>query len=219
MIDLNENTTIIFYFVCGFFILVGIVLIIYGKFSNESFSNTYYDENEESNIVGLKDTNKKKEKKRNNKIKYLEIDSDFNSDSIFKILPSFSPNKILNDNFNKLKEEIMKDSNIKKIKLVNSQITSFEEIPSGYLLKAQYITIENYLEDNDKYDKKRQCKYEVILNNVKNDVTVATCPICGGKIKDPTLLRCKFCDSILSFPNNNNNDEWNFEKYEKIDQL
>lgn len=223
-VSLDNDNVIIYYLICGSFMLVGVCLIIYSKFNKGSNGGSYYDEEKKNEITGLKDKKGNKVIGKNGKKvdhKNLYIDSDFNFDSIFKILPSFSPNKILSDNFNKLKDEIMKDSHIKKVKLVDKRITYFEEIDNGYLMKVQYITEENYLDDDDKYDKKRKCKYEVILNNIKKDIALQTCPVCGGKIKDPTLLRCKFCGSILpvSDNSNNNTDEWTFEKHEKIDQI
>ncbi len=148
-----------------------------------------------SKISGLTDKDKIKEIK------------DFNPDSIFKVLPTFSSKKFEEETKRDLNNELK--NNDDSFKITDFKITDFKEDNDKYTIKS-WASIETG------YKKNKETNFYTItsINNrtINKDLR---CPVCGGKVKDPTKLRCMHCGSIL--PNNNtiNNDEWKTESIEK----
>ncbi len=203
--EINTDNSFEFfgYIACGLLIAFGIVIIIVNKFNKAGGTGkAFFEEKEkEKNLPGLTEKEKKKEKKDK------EIEITFDPDSIFKILPTFTKNKFLNDTFEELKDKV----NNKDLKISNRVIEDFKEEDNRYVIITKYEC-----KINNESDKNKKETYRVTSINNKNNDTY-TCPNCGGKIKDVTMLRCKYCSAILpNIQNNNNANIWQIDKFEKI---
>ena len=145
--------------------------------------------------------------------------TDFNPDSIFKILPTFSPNKFMNDTYEEIEKRITENSQVVDHKLLKKNITDFKDEENEYLITVKYLIEESTLDENNKLVK-TQKYYSVNSECSKNrDVLIDTCPNCGGKIKDSTLLRCKYCNTILpKVEKETSNDDWTIKEVQIIDK-
>ena len=174
-------------------VFIGVIIILVSKISGNE--KEVYIEKEKNKISGLTDKDKIKEIK------------DFNPDSIFKVLPTFSSKKFEEETKRDLNNELK--NNDDSFKITDFKITDFKEDNDKYTIKS-WASIETG------YKKNKETNFYTItsINNrtINKDLR---CPVCGGKVKDPTKLRCMHCGSIL--PNNNtiNNDEWKTESIEK----
>jgi DNA-directed RNA polymerase subunit RPC12/RpoP len=192
-------------------VFIGIIIIIISKMSGGN--KDIYVEKEKNKISGLTDEDK------------LNVEKEFNPDSIFKTLPTFS-SKNFEDNIKEvitnlytgnvdktkhhIKEELTTNTEVlEEFKINDFKIIDFIEEDNRYLIKSKLL-----IECGPKKEKIKK-----ILNitsvNKKSVQAEIRCPVCGGKIKDPTKLRCIHCGTIL--PNNNelNNDKWIIEEIEK----
>ena len=198
--QMEEGTAIIIYIFCGLFIFTGIVLIIISKINKGSTGKIYYEEEHNNQISGLID--KKDDKKEEN---------NFNSDSIFKILPSFSKNNFFNTTYEELKNKTSLDD----CTLKNKKIIDFREETDKYVITSQ-LTFERKIEnEKNKSQSIETSNYVITSIKEKNINSDCRCPNCGGKIKDITKLRCQYCGSILPPIDSNNTSEWQIEKFEK----
>lgn len=215
--DYTKIMTIIF----GSFFVIGIAIILYGKFLGGDSKETIYVEKQKNRIAGLTDDEK------------LNDEKEFNADSIFKILPTFSPKKfidgtstsmilLLSSKSSKLPEE--KKENFKDENLINEniddlaninieefKILDFEEKEDKYIIKSLLVL-------NHKIGKRKtgEKSYTIVSENLKETSNDLRCPYCGGKVKDTTKLRCGFCGSIYPPFEKVNNSKWVISKIEKI---
>ena len=204
-LEINTDNSFEFfgYIACGLLMVLGVVIIIITKFNKSGGTGkAFFEEKEkEKDLPGLveKET---KEKKKETKIT-------FDPDSIFKILPTFAKNKFLNDTFEELKNKV----NNKDLKVSNKTIEDFKEEDNRYVIISKYeCKIDN---ENDSSKNKKEIYLVTSINNKNNDTY--TCPNCGGKIKDVTMLRCKYCNAILpNMQNGSNTNNWQIDKFEKI---
>lgn len=200
---LDGQTTIFMYAFFGILILVGICLILSKKPKNEP---TNYEEKEKT-YPTLKEGQKVNIKTK----KDDDYTTSFDKDFIIKELPTFSFKLFYNDieatflnlltakdehDLEELKDKISEPvlANIdyqnqsSNLKIVNKNIIDFQKKTDYFEIKVA-ITIE---------DEQGQTKdYEVLFHNNRHVSKYNTCPNCGGKIKDPTLLRCNYCSYIL----------------------
>lgn len=203
--EINTDNSFEFfgYIACGLLMVLGVVIIIINKFSkNGGTGKAFFEDKEKEKVLpGL--TEKEKKKEKNEK----EIETTFDPDSIFKILPTFAKNKFLNDTFEELKDKV----NNKDLKVSDKIIEDFKDEDNRYIIITKYeCKIDNESDSNKKET------YRVTSINNKNNDTY-TCPNCGGKIKDVTMLRCKYCNAILpNMQNGSNTNNWQIDKFEKI---
>ena len=202
-LEINTDNSFEFfgYIACGLLMVLGVVIIIITKFNKSGGTGkAFFEEKEkEKDLPGLveKET---KEKKKETKIT-------FDPDSIFKILPTFAKNKFLNDTFEELKNKV----NNKDLKVSNKTIEDFKEEDNRYVIISKY----ECKIDNESNSNKKETYRVTSINNKNNDTY--TCPNCGGKIKDVTMLRCKYCNAILpNMQNGSNTNNWQIDKFEKI---
>lgn len=174
-------------------VFIGLIIIVFSKiFGNEK---EVYIEKEKNRISGLTD-----------KEKISEI-KEFNSDSIFKTLPTFSIKKYEEDTKKEITNKLKNNDN--SFNITDFKIIDFKEEENKYIIKS-WASIETGTKKN-----KEKNFYTITSTNTKIINKDARCPQCGGKIKDITRLRCKHCGSILPNNNNINNDEWITENIEK----
>jgi len=205
---LNTDTTILLYLLCGLFIFIGIIIIIFGKITS-SKNKVYNKKNKKNEITGIIDKN--------------NIDKKFNSDSIFKTLPNFSNQNFYEKTFEDLKDNLKKENNlinINTIIVIKKDIIDFKNELDKYIITSEFII--NY-ENNNKTGElniknKYEEKYIITSEKQKKDTTHSNCPTCGGKIKDPTLLRCKYCDTIIAKTNSNTKNDWEITNIKKMDK-
>ena len=190
---MSEDIRLYTNILAGGLVFIGVIIIIVSKVSGGS--KEIYVEKEKNQISGLTDKDKLNEVK------------EFDPDSIFKVLPTFSSKKFEDET----KEELaikLKDENT-NLNIIGFKITDFKEEEDKYIIKS-WANIET-----GEKKTKVNSYYTVTSINKKLEKKEVRCPVCGGKIKDLTKLRCTYCGSIL--PNNNeiNNDEWKIESIEK----
>ena len=215
--DYTKIMTVMF----GSFFVIGIGIILYGKFGGGDSKETVYVEKQKNRIAGLTDDEK------------LDIEKEFDADSIFKILPTFSPKKfkdgtstsmklLLSSKSTKLPEE--KKENFKDESLINENLDDLADI------NIEEFKILDFSEHEDKYliksllvishkigkRKKDEKAYTLVSENPKEATDNLRCPYCGGKVKDQTKLRCNFCGSIYPPFKKVNNSKWVITKIEKI---
>ena len=203
----NNEYTFSMVFAAGF-ILVGLLIIIMSKLSGGS--KEVYIEKEKNLISGLTDKEK------------LEETKGFNPDSIFKTLPTFSSKKF-EDNIKNIVTNLYTGNSDQVRDLVENRLLNTETLNN---LKITDYKITGFIEENDQYiitskvlieyDKKNKSTLNITSINKKVVHDEVRCPVCGGKIKDITKLRCTYCGTIL--PNNTeiNNDKWIVYNIEKI---
>lgn len=202
--EINTDNSFEFfgYIACGLLMVLGVVIIIITKFSKAGGTGkAFFEEKEKEKVLpGLTEKETKEEEKK-------EIETTFDPDSIFKILPTFAKNKFLNDTFEELKDKV----NNKDLKVSDKIIEDFKDEDNRYIIITKYeCKIDNESDSNKKET------YRVTSINNKNNDTY-TCPNCGGKIKDVTMLRCKYCNAILpNMQNGSNTNNWQIDKFEKI---
>ncbi|MBR4262073.1 MAG: hypothetical protein IKQ35_01755 [Bacilli bacterium] len=190
---MSEDIRLYTNILAGGLVFIGVIIIIVSKVSGGS--KEIYVEKEKNEISGLTDKDKLNEIK------------EFDPDSIFKVLPTFSSKKFEDET----KEELaikLKDENT-NLNIIGFKITDFKEEEDKFIIKS-WANIET-----GEKKTKVNSHYTVTSINKKLEKKEVRCPVCGGKIKDLTKLRCTYCGSIL--PNNNeiNNDEWKIESIEK----
>ena len=189
-----------------FLIGLGLALIVFSKF-NEKKDN--FDEPVKSKEKSTKDVDKKEKSTTNNKNTV---------DTIFKELPTFSANQFYKEVFEDIKEyinnNISKDEIVDKITLLDKAIIDFEKNNNKYTITSTYKVKYEITYNSDKTDEKDQhantvtSSYTVISKNDTSEAKVVTkCPTCFGKIKDPTKLRCEYCDCILP-ANSGKKEKW-----------
>ena len=189
-----------------FLVGLGLSLIIFSKFSEKKDSFDELVKNKEKSTKFVD----KKEKSTNNKKTTV--------DTIFKELPTFSANQFHKDVFEDIKEYInnnlSKDEIIDKITLLDKEIIDFEKNNHKYTITSTYKVKYETTYNSDKTDEKDQhyntitSSYTVISKNDTTEAKVVTkCPTCFGKIKDPTRLRCEYCDCILP-SNSGKKEKW-----------
>lgn len=176
--DINNFPTLVGYIASGIFIVVGLLLIIQNKSHKKALKQ---EEDKINNIDNLINKDKKEEK----------IEEKFDPDSIFKKLPTFSNKNF----FNQIEIELKKKLDLNDIKIIKKEIIDFKEE------KEKYIIISTF-----KYKNKNIEKIVTVTSENNKHTTITNCPNCGGKIKDPTLLRCKHCASIINNKSKNNNN-------------
>ena len=182
----DENSIkIITYLICIAFIVGGIIIIV---ISNKNNSTKIFDYDKQTESI--KTTKKEEEPNKTN---------NFNPDSIFKTIPTFSNKKFFDKTFETLKKDIEKDETIKNIIILKKEIINFEEKDNKYIFTTKFKI--NYTQTQDNKEIKIEKNYTTTTEKSKK-IILEQCPTCGGKIKDNTLLRCKYCDSIL--PKNEN---------------
>ena len=187
-------------------IVLGIGLIIIPKILDKKNPNkTKKDKNKDA-IVGLVDKEEVEQKKT------------VTVDTIFKELPTFSANKFHQDIFEDIKEDITnnlsKDETVEKITLLEKEIIDFSKNNNKYTIVSKYKIKYSTKYTSEKESSKDHhtntivCSYTVTS---KNDTTeekeIHKCPTCFGKIKDPTKLRCEYCDCILP-SNSGKKEKW-----------
>lgn len=181
----DNSIKLITYLICIAFIIGGIVIIF---ISNKNNSTKTFDYEKQTDIT------KNQKIEENNQIK-----NNFDPDSIFKIIPTFSNKKFFDKTFETLKKEIEKDETIKNIIILKKEIINFEETENKFIFTTKFKV--NYTQTKDNKETKIEKNYTTTTEKSKKN-SLNTCPTCGGKIKDNTLLRCKYCDTIL--PKNEN---------------
>lgn len=177
--DINNFPTLVGYIASGIFIVVGLLLIIQNKSHKKALKQEEDKINNIDNLISKKKTEEK-------------IEEQFNPDSIFKTLPTFSNKNF----FNQTEIEIKNKLDLNDIKIIKKEIIDFKDE------KDKYIIISIF-----KYKNKNIEKTITVTSENNKHTTITNCPNCGGKIKDSTLLRCKHCNSIINNKNINNN-EW-----------
>lgn len=156
------------YALCILLILIGIIIIIQSKSHQKSLKE---EKDNKNNIDKLINKDKK-----DNTIK------NFNPDSIFKKLPNFS-NKTFFENI----ENYLKEKN-ENIKIIKKEIIDFKNEKDKYIIICLFKTKEEDLEK------------ELLITTEKykeNNIEYINCPTCGGKIKDISIARCKYCSTLL----------------------
>ena len=202
--EINTDNSFEFfgYIACGLLMVLGVVIIIITKFSKAGGTGkAFFEEKEKEKVLpGLTEKETKEEEKK-------EIETTFDPDSIFKILPTFAKNKFLNDTFEELKDKV----NNKDLKVSDKIIEDFKDEDNRYIIITKY----ECKIDNESNSNKKETYRVTSINNKNNDTY--TCPNCGGKIKDVTMLRCKYCNAILpNMQNGSNTNNWQIDKFEKI---
>ncbi len=177
--DINNFPTLVGYIASGIFIVVGLLLIIQNKSHKKALKQEEDKINNIDNLISKKKTEEK-------------IEEQFNPDSIFKTLPTFSNKNF----FNQTEIEIKKKLDLNDIKIIKKEIIDFKDETDKYIIISIF-----------KYKNKNIEKTITVTSENNKNITITNCPNCGGKIKDPTLLRCKHCNSIINNKNKNNN-EW-----------
>lgn len=210
-ITFTASTKTITMIAFGAIMFLGVVIVIGSKISGGN--KDVYVEKEKNEISGLVDE------------KVREQEKEFDVDSIFKLLPSFSNKKFSEETSTALIQLLTGNTDIsiinkdlidkykekyENIELKDFKILDFTENDNSYEIKS-IISFDH------KIDKKKTetLIYKLVSVNTK-DTKIERCPTCGGKIKDNTKLRCEFCGSILPNTKNVNNDEWIIEEIEKI---
>lgn len=203
--DINlsiENLTLIISIIL---IVLGGALIIIPKILDKKGNNKTKEKNKDA-IVGIVDKDENTDKK------------EVTVDTIFKELPTFSANKFHQDIFEDIKEDInhklSKDEVIEKITLLEKDIIDFTKNNNKYTIiskyKIKYSTKYASEEEKSKdhHTNTVTCSYTVTSKNDTSEAKVVTkCPTCFGKIKDPTKLRCEYCDCILP-ANSGKKEKW-----------
>lgn len=180
-LTLDFDTSIILYMICGIFIIIGIILLIFGKISNKKVKALEND-NKKNEITGLVDKDK--------------IDRSFDPDSIFKVIPTFSNKKFFEKTFEDLKKEINKTNDImeevEKIDLIDKKITDFQDKEDKYIITSKFVVDCKF---KLKWDDLERITYIITSENTKKATTkvITNCPNCGGKIKDTSKGRCLYC--------------------------
>ena len=192
--QIEESTAYIYYIICGLFVLIGVAIIIFSKFSNGGNKTYIEDNNDISNLIDKK--------------KDLNTNKSFDADSIFKTIPTFATGKFFNETFEELKNKIIKKGKVKDVILKDKSITDFKDNNDKYIIETEFI-----VEENDSNGNKMNNKYKVISHSNKEVTKYDVCPNCGGKIKDPTKLRCKYCGNILP-KTETKATKWKIEKFE-----
>lgn len=177
--DINNFPTLVGYIASGLFIVVGLLLIIQNKAHKKALKQ---EEDKINNIDNLINSDKNKNKE--------EI-KEFDPDSIFKTLPTFSNKNF----FNQTEIEVKNKLNLNDIKIIKKEIIDFFEETDKYIIISVF-----------KYKNKNIEKTITVTSENNKNITITSCPNCGGKIKDPTLLRCKHCNSIINNTNKRNNN-------------
>lgn len=201
-----SDPTIIGYLICGLFIIIGLLIIIFGN--KQKTDKPYFKKDDNK----LKQTNKQKDTE--DEFENIDIPLNFNPDSIFKIIPTFSNKKFFEGTYKKLEKNILnKNKNTTNIILIKKGIIDFKNEPNKYIIKSEFIV--NFL---DEKKQKKNHKYIITSENSKENNLFDRCPTCGGKIKDTFLLRCTYCHSILSSNKsiNNINNNWKLINIEEI---
>ncbi|MBE6151139.1 MAG: transposase [Firmicutes bacterium] len=179
--DINNFPTLVGYIASGLFIVVGLLLIIQNKAHKKALKQ---EEDKVNNIDNLINNDKNKNKNK-------EEIKEFDPDSIFKTLPTFSNKNF----FNQTEIEVKNKLNLNDIKIIKKEIIDFFEETDKYIIISVF-----------KYKNKNVEKTITVTSENNKNITITNCPNCGGKIKDPTLLRCKHCNSIINNTNKRNNN-------------
>ena len=173
--EMSNTTKLVSYAICGIFIITGVIVIFVGNKNNTTKTFNY---NEEKN----------KQKKHDDN---ANLTKTFSPDIILKTIPTFSNKKYFDQIFELLKKDIEQNNTIKNITILKKEIIDFKEEQNKYLITSKIKL--NYIQEETKTIK----EYTLLTENKTIDENITNCPICGGKIKDITKLRCKYCDSIL----------------------
>ena len=185
-IQADNFYSIIGYSTCILLILIGIIIIIQSKSNQKSLKNEKDNKNNIDKLINKnKDTNIKEEKI-------------FNPDSIFKKIPTFS-NKSFFENI----EKNLKEDN-EELKIIKKEIIDFKDETDKYTIISLFKIKENDIENT----------LTITSEKYKDNYTpIINCPTCGGKIKDMSLTRCKFCSTPLQKKKNTN--DWEIVKIKK----
>jgi len=198
-IELDNPIKIASYIICGIFIMLGIILILSGK---KNSNNLAIEDKKKNEIEGLINKDEKKDEKEIN----------FNVDSIFKTLPTFSNKNFFKEIYEQLEKEIKKVNDKTEIKILEKKIIDFQKKENKYIITSIFK-----IEFTDDLKEKKEQTYTIISEQQKiKSITLTNCTNCGGKIKSNNDTRCKYCHSLL--PSNNNEIETWIIKDIKIDK-
>ena len=185
-IEVDNFYSFIGYASCILLMIIGIIIIIKSKNNPKNLKD---DKTKNNNIDKLINKDKKEKEEKI-----------FNPDSIFKKIPTFSNKTFFENIENHLKQEN------EEIKIIKKEIIDFKDETDKYIIISLFKTKENENEKN------------IIITSEKykdNYIEITNCPTCGGKIKDTTITRCKYCSTPL--PKKKNKTEWEIVKTKKED--
>ncbi|MBQ7105847.1 MAG: zinc ribbon domain-containing protein [Bacilli bacterium] len=206
-LDIDQATVL--YFIFGLFIIIGLIIIVISKIGNRGNTRSYENEMDEDDheIEGL--------------VNQEKIDRNFNPDSIFKELPTFSNKKFFEDTEKELTKILQKkQSDIIDVDATNHKIINFETNENNYIITSHFKVKIKIKPQDETIEKSEEIKYLVISEKSKEikvtDINHTKCPTCGAKIKDNTKTKCLKCGSKLEKKKVHKND-WSIKETKKMD--